>query len=116
MTSEPYVVRERVYGRHSDGREFLLHAVGDDIPREHAEALGLVGKQKSEDVRVEPEGDAYLHEGIEPREGPEADARASGDTAEAMARGGREATAAELRIAESVDVKRRKTRHKPARR
>jgi hypothetical protein len=79
-----FQVTERVYEQLPDGRTILAAVPGDKISQERAKALGLVGK--GEAIQHPPVQDDHLAEGLEPREGPEADARATGDTAEGKAR------------------------------
>ena len=81
--SQRHVVTERAYQRQPDGRTVLAAVPGDEISMERARELGLVGGQP---LDVPPVDAPYLLEGVEPREGAEADARATGDTAEAQAR------------------------------
>ena len=68
------------------------------ISAERAHELGLTGKRQTR-VQVEADlADPYRLEGIVPLEGEVADARATGDTAEARARGGREPTVQKRQI------------------
>jgi len=77
-------VAERLYERLRDGRTVLAHVPGDEISDEHAKALGIVGK--GERIEMPPVDDPRLLEGIVPLDGSEADARATGETAERAAR------------------------------
>jgi len=77
-----YTATERIYVTLPDGRSVLAAAEGDVLPIEKAKELGLVGKRPKPE---QPE-DEFLTEGLRPRSGEIADARATGDTAEARAR------------------------------
>jgi hypothetical protein len=85
-----FVVSERVYEQQGH-RLVLVATAGDIITEERASELGLTGRSKNTGTAVQgvPEiGEPLLSEGQRPIDSPEADARATGDTAEAMARGG----------------------------
>ena len=110
MGEDAYIAKERIYEQLPDGRTVLAAAEGDVLSPERVRELGLVGK--GGEAQTQPTPDPYLTEGLKPREGAEADARATGDTAESIARGGREATQEEVAVAERVDEARRRTRTK----
>jgi hypothetical protein len=84
-----FVVGERVYEQQGPHRLVLVATPGDTLSIERATELGLTGRKKGTAVQGVPEiGEPLLNEGQRPIDSPEADARATGDTAEAMARGG----------------------------
>ena len=88
MAKEPYVASERIYEQQGY-RIVLVATPGDVLSAERATELGLVGGKGGTALRdIPPIDEPMLLEGLEPISSPEADARATGDTAEAVARGG----------------------------
>jgi hypothetical protein len=88
VRDHPYISSERIYERQGH-RIVLVATPGDVLSHERAKELGLVGGGKGGTaLRDVPAIDEpLLLEGLEPISSPEADARATGDTAEAAARG-----------------------------